>query len=100
MLAEVMPFDEKHDHGVEFFMAIDDSDEIARVSLCEDLKGEIEMNNRVRDDGMVLTAKTYLSAGWRRSLSCSCAMSSKREGLRGSPPISWRKSMREDDTDT
>jgi len=86
MLAEVMPLDEKYDGGVEFLVAIHDFNEISGVPLRKDLNHRNEMNSQVRDD--MLTAKTYLSAGWRRSLSCSCAMSSKREGLRGSPPMS------------
>jgi len=32
-----------------------------------------------------LTARTYFSAGCSKSRSCSCAMSSKREGLREDP---------------
>lgn len=88
MLAEIMSLDEKHDNCIEFLMAIYDLNEISRILLCEDLKQGVEVNNEVRHNGVVLTAKTYLSAGWSRSLSCSWAMSSKREGLRGSPPIS------------
>jgi hypothetical protein len=87
MLAEVMSLDEKHDGGIEFLVAIHDFNEVSRVLLCKDLNRGIEMNGKCAVTG-VLTAKTYLSAGWRRSLSCSWAMSSKREGLRGSPPIS------------
>ena len=80
MLAQVMPFHEKHSQGIEFFVAIDDTDEVSWISLCKDLSSEIKTTCRVKQ--VVLTAKTYLSAGWRRSLSCSWAMSSKREGLR------------------
>ena len=87
-----MPLDKEHDDGIEFLVAIHDFDEISRVLLCKDLNDE---NSPVRADGAVLTARTYLSAGWRRSLSCSWAMSSKREGLRGPPPISWRNSIKE-----
>ena len=83
-----MPLYKKHDHGIEFLVAIHDSDKIPGVSLCKDLDRGIEANGKVGRNGVVLTAKTYLSAGWRRSLSCSWAMSSKRDGLRGPPPIS------------
>lgn len=71
MFAEITSLDEKHDNCIEFLMAIHDSNEIPRILLCKDLNHGVGVNSEVRHNGGVLTAKTYLRAGWRRSLSCS-----------------------------
>jgi len=33
-----MPFDEKHREREEFIVGVDDSEEVSRVTLCEDLQ--------------------------------------------------------------
>lgn len=37
MSAEVMSFDREHDYGIKLLMTIDDTQEISRIPLSEDL---------------------------------------------------------------
>lgn len=47
MLAQITPLYKKHDHGIEFLVAVHDSDEISRVSLCKDLNHVVGANSKM-----------------------------------------------------
>ncbi len=86
-----MPFDEEHESSIEFLMTVHYTYEVTRVSLCEDLQKRGKTIAKYQD--VRLTDKTYFSAGCRRSLSCSCATSSNKDGLSGSLPTSLKNSI-------
>jgi hypothetical protein len=68
VLPQIESLDHEHDERVEFFMTVDNSNQISRVSLCEDLKLDqvlVPMGMECR------TAKTYFKAGCNKSRSFS-----------------------------
>ena len=69
MFTEVVSFNEEHQKCVKLFMSVDDSKKISWVSLCENLCSRV--SGFKVDLSRVHTDSTYLSAGWKRSLSCS-----------------------------
>ena len=95
--AQIMPFDEEHEHGVEFFMAVDYPQQIPGVALLKDLHRRVVVSEVTAHTPAgrfaKLTESTYFSAGCSRSLSCSCATSSKSDGFKESPPTSLKNSI-------
>jgi len=88
---EVVPLHEQHEQGIELFVFVYDTQQVAGILLSKDLADDDERGEtRVwsHESRNRRTDRTYLRAGCRRSLSCSWATNSNREGLRGSPPKS------------
>lgn len=68
VLSQIESFDCEHDKRVKFFMAVDNSNQISRVSLCKDLNLDQALLQR-RQDGR--TTRMYFKTGCNRSCSCS-----------------------------